>query len=189
MDDVDAEQDNVFIVLARGGDTRAFAEIVRRHQDRVFSFILRLIGTRDEAMDLTQEVFMKAWQALPTWHAQAHFSTWLLQIARNLSIDTLRRRQVVQFAPLDDELDIPDTAPGPEACYAARQRDAQLAQALQRLPAEQREILLLREVEDLTYTDIAQTLGIAAGTVKSRLARARAALLERLRRKTGEDHG
>lgn len=189
MDDADAEQDNAFIVLARAGDTRAFGEIVRRHQDRVFSFILRLTGTRDEAMDLTQEVFMKAWQALPEWRPEAHFSTWLLQIARNLSIDMLRRRQLVRFAPLDDELDIADTAMGPEACYAMRQRDAQLARALQRIPAGQREILLLREVEDLTYTDIAQTLGIRPGTVKSRLARARAALLERLRRKTGEDHG
>lgn len=188
MDDADAERDNAFIVLARAGDARAFGEIVRRHQDRVFSFILRLIGTRDEAMDLTQEVFMKAWQALPEWRPQARFSTWLLQIARNLSLDTLRRRQVVHFAPLDDEFDIADTAMGPEACYATRQRDAQLARALQRIPTEQREILLLREVEDLTYTDIARTLGIRPGTVKSRLARARAALLERLGRKTGEVH-
>ncbi|CAI08685.1 RNA polymerase sigma factor [Aromatoleum aromaticum] len=189
MEDADAERDNAFIVLARAGDTRAFGEIVRRHQDRVFSFILRLTGTRDEAMDLTQEVFMKAWQALPEWRPEARFSTWLLQIARNLSIDMLRRRQAVQFAPLDDELDIADAAMGPEACYAARQHDAQLARALQRIPTEHREILLLREVEDLTYSDIAQTLGIRPGTVKSRLARARAALLERLGCKTGEDRG
>ncbi|MCK0509131.1 RNA polymerase sigma factor [Aromatoleum anaerobium] len=189
MDDADTERDNASIVRARAGDTRAFGEIVRRHQDRVFSFILRLTGTRDEAMDLTQEVFMKAWQALPEWRSEARFSTWLLQIARNLSIDLLRRRQVIQFAPLDDELDIADTAMGPEACYATCQRDAQLARALQRIPAGQREILLLREVEDLTYTDIARTLGIRPGTVKSRLARARAALLERLGRKAGEDHG
>ncbi|KON80270.1 sigma-70 family RNA polymerase sigma factor [Azoarcus sp. PA01] len=188
MDDADADRDHAFIVLARAGDTRAFGEIVRRHQDRVFTFILRLTGTRDEAMELTQEVFMKAWQALPEWRPQARFSTWLLQIARNLSIDMLRRRQLVQFAPLADELDIVDTAMGPEACYATRQRDAQLARALQRIPTEQREILLLREVEDLSYSDIARTLGLRPGTVKSRLARARAALLERLGCKTGDDH-
>ena len=189
MVDANAKQDNALVARAGAGDPGAFAELVRRHQNRVFGFILRMIGSRDEAMDLTQEVFMKAWQTLPDWRPDARLSTWLLQIARNAAIDALRRRRTVEFAPLDDAFEVVDSAPGPEALYAARQRHLQLEQALQRLPTEQREILLLREIEALSYTDIAHALGIREGTVKSRLARARIALIERFQRKTGDGHG
>lgn len=187
MADTGPPQDEACIARARAGDAAAFADLVRCYQDRVFSFILRLIGSRDDAVDLTQDTFMKAWQALPEWRPEARFSTWLLQIARNTALDAVRRRQRMQFAPLDDEIDLADSAPGPDAHYASRQRQGWLLQALRQIPFEQREILLLREVEDLSYTDIAVTLGIREGTVKSRLARARAALQERFRRNTGGD--
>lgn len=185
--DLDARTraDEADVARARAGDTAAFAALVRRHQDRVFGFILRMLDTRDEAMELTQDVFVKAWQALPGWRPEARFSTWLLQIARNAALDQLRRRRVVQFAPLDDGMDVADTAPGPEARYASRQRQALLENALQQIAAEHREILLLREVEDLSYGELAAVLGIAEGTVKSRLARARAALLEHFRPHAG----
>jgi RNA polymerase sigma-70 factor (ECF subfamily) len=185
--DLDARTraDEVDVARARAGDTAAFAALVRRHQDRVFGFILRMLDARDEAMELTQDVFVKAWQALPGWRPEARFSTWLLQIARNAALDQLRRRRVVQFAPLDDGMDVADTAPGPEARYASRQRQALLENALQQIAAEHREILLLREIEDLSYAELAAVLGIAEGTVKSRLARARAALLQHFRPHAG----
>ena len=109
----------------------------------------------------------------------------LLQIARNAALDQLRRRRLIQFAPLDDGMDVADTAPGPEARYASRQRQALLEHALQQIAAEHREILLLREIENLSYNELAAVLGIAEGTVKSRLARARAALLEHFRPHAG----
>ena len=185
--DLDARTraDEADVARARAGDTAAFAALVRRHQDRVFSFILRMLDARDEAMELTQDVFVKAWQALPGWRPEARFSTWLLQIARNAALDQLRRRRLIQFAPLDDGMDVADTAPGPEARYASRQRQALLENALQQIAAEHREILLLREVEDLSYGELAAVLGIAEGTVKSRLARARAALLQHFRPHAG----
>ena len=185
--DLDARTraDEADVARARAGDTAAFAALVRRHQDRVFGFILRMLDARDEAMELTQDVFVKAWQALPGWRPEARFSTWLLQIARNAALDQLRHRRVVQFAPLDDGMDVADTAPGPEARYASRQRQALLENALQQIAAEHREILLLREVEDLSYAELAAVLGIAEGTVKSRLARARAALLQHFRPHAG----
>lgn len=185
--DLDARTraDEADVARARAGDTAAFAALVRRHQDRVFGFILRMLDARDEAMELTQDVFVKAWQALPGWRPEARFSTWLLQIARNAALDQLRRRRVVQFAPLDDGMDVADTAPGPEARYASRQRQALLENALQQIAAEHREILLLREIEDLSYGELAAVLGIAEGTVKSRLARARAALLQHFRPHAG----
>ena len=185
--DLDARTraDEADVARARAGDTAAFAALVRRHQDRVFSFILRMLDARDEAMELSQDVFVKAWQALPGWRPEAAFSTWLLQMARNAALDHLRRRQVVRFAPLEEGLEVADEAPGPEARYASRQRQAQLERALQQLAAEHREILLLREVEDLSYGELAAVLGIAEGTVKSRLARARAALLQHFRPSAG----
>ena len=183
--DARTRADEADVARARAGDTVAFAALVRRHQDRVFGFILRMLDARDEAMELTQDVFVKAWQALPGWRPEARFSTWLLQIARNAALDQLRRRRVVQFAPLDDGMDVADTAPGPEARYASRQRQALLENALQQIAAEHREILLLREIEDLSYAELAAVLGIAEGTVKSRLARARAALLQHFRPHAG----
>lgn len=166
----------------------AFAALVRRHQDRVFRFILRMLDKRDEAMELTQDVFLKAWQALPDWQPKARFSTWLLQIARNAALDQLRRRSLVQFTALDEGMEIADGAPGPEARYASRQRQQQLDEALHRIAPEHREILLLREVEALSYGELASVLGIAEGTVKSRLARARAALLEQFDPHDGVRH-
>ena len=183
--DARTRADEADVARARAGDTAAFAALVRRHQDRVFGFILRMLDARDEAMELTQDVFVKAWQALPGWRPEARFSTWLLQIARNAALDQLRRRRLIQFAPLDDGMDVADTAPGPEARYASRQRQALLDHALQQIAAEHREILLLREVEDLSYGELAAVLGIAEGTVKSRLARARAALLQHFRPHAG----
>ena len=173
---------------ARAGDVAAFGALVRRHQEQVFRFLHRMLDAREEAMELSQDVFVKAWQALPGWRPEAAFSTWLLQIARNAALDQVRRRQVVRFAPLEEGLEVADEAPGPEARYASRQRQVQLERALRRLAAEHREILLLREVEGLAYGELASVLGIAEGTVKSRLARARRALLEHFDPHTGAFH-
>lgn len=172
---------------ARDGDSQAFVELVRRHQDRVFRFVLRMTGSRDDAMDLAQDTFMKAWQAMPRWRPDAQFGTWLLQIARNGALDSLRRRGVVGFEPLGDDPQFVDPARGPEARLETRQRFEMLEVALQRIAVEHREVLLLREVEDLSYAEIAQALGVAEGTVKSRIARARVALLEQTRSIRGEE--
>ena len=126
------------LARARAGDVAAFGALVRRHQERVFRFLHRMLDAREEAMELSQDVFVKAWQALPGWRPEAAFSTWLLQIARNAALDQLRRRQVVRFAPLEEGLEVADEAPGPEARYATRERQAQLERALRRLAAEHR---------------------------------------------------
>lgn len=185
--------DRALVARTLAGDAPAFAALVRRYQERVFRFVLRLCGTRDEALDLTQETFMKAHQALPSWRPEAQFRTWLFSIAHNATLDVLRRRQRVVFVPLaEDSPDgaaarLPDPGAPPDERCADRQRIALLDRALRELPAEQREILWLRELEDMSYGEIAATLGIAEGTVKSRLARARVAALAGYRRHTGED--
>lgn len=184
--------ESALVERARAGDRHAFTALVRCYQERVFRFVLRLCGSRDEALDLTQETFMKAHQALPGWRPEAAFRTWLFRIAHNATLDVLRRRQRVSFVSTSDPLAdggvlaICDPAAQPDARYADRQRIALLERALRDLPAGQREILLLRELEDMSYGEIAATLEIAEGTVKSRLARARAAALAAYRRHTGE---
>ncbi|MDK9703110.1 MAG: sigma-70 family RNA polymerase sigma factor [Sulfuritalea sp.] len=186
----DAESE--LVARAQAGDHRAFAALVRQYQDRVFRFILRLTGTRDEAMDLTQETFMKAHQALPGWRPEAQFRTWLFRIAHNAALDVLRRRQHVEFVSFADlpagaeEHALPDPARQPDERLADRQSVELLERTLRELPAEHREILLLRELEEMSYTEIAATLGIAEGTVKSRIARARSAALAGYQRHTGE---
>lgn len=182
------DDDAQVAILARQGDQGAFTTLVRRHQNRVFRFILRMIGSRDEALDLTQDTFMKAWHALPTWRPQAPFRSWLFQIARHAALDALRRRSVVRFETLDPDSSIVDGRPGPEALLHTRQRLEMLDAALGQVPIDHREVLLLREVEGLSYTEIAAALQIPQGTVKSRIARARAALLDVVQRTQAEDH-
>jgi RNA polymerase sigma factor (sigma-70 family) len=168
--------DRECVRLAQKGDHAAYGEIVRRHQDRIYRHLLHLTGSREEALELAQEVFIKAWEALPSWRPDAQIHTWLYRIASNLALDVLRRRKVVQFVPLEEDWDAPADVPGPEAQLRAKQGLLALDAALARLTPEQREIVLLREVEGLSYDEIADSLGIDEGTVKSRLARARAAL-------------
>lgn len=170
--------------LAQRGDSRAFSELVRRYQDRIYRFLLRLTRSPEDAAELTQDTFLRAYQGLNRWRPDAQFKTWLFRIARNGAFDLLRRGKVVEFVELDDEADMPDAAAGPEAVVETAQRYRVLEAALLRLPAEHREILLLREIEDMSYEHIADVLDLNIGTVKSRIARARAALLDIVRHPT-----
>lgn len=172
--------DQECVLRAQRGEGRAFSELVTRYQDRVYRFLLRLTRSQDDALDLTQDTFMRAYQGIDRWRPDALFRTWLFRIARNVAFDRLRRDKRVEFVELDEELDVADPAAGPEAVVETAQRYRLLEASLERLPAEHREILLLREIEEMSYDDIAQVLDLHIGTVKSRLARARAALLERM---------
>ena len=172
------------IARAQRGDVAAFSELVARYQDRIYRFLVRLTRSQDDALELTQETFLSAYQALARWKLDARFSTWLFRIARNQAFDWLRRSKRVEFLALEDEQDlgIADPAPTPEGALETVQRLRELDRALARLPTEHREILLLREIEEMSYDDIAAVLDISLGTVKSRIARARAGLLEKMPR-------
>lgn len=184
----DAQDDNALAGRARDGDRGAFAELVRRHQDRVFRFLLRLTGSRDDALDLAQDAFLRAWQALPGWRPEAKFGTWLFQIARNAALDLLRRRGTVEVAT--EPAALPERSrrgDDPFVRLDGAQRVRLLERVLAELSPEHREILLLREIEEMAYDEIAATLDLTEGTVKSRLARARTALLDRFRQLAGEN--
>lgn len=163
--------------LAQRGNTHAFSELVTRHQDAVYRFLMRLTRMPDTALDLTQDTFLRAYQGMQSWQPDAQWKTWLFRIARNLTIDLLRREQHIRFVELTDEHDTSSPEAGPEARMETRQRYHMLEKALAALVPEHREVLLLREVEEMSYEEIAAVLDISLGTVKSRIARARAALL------------
>lgn len=170
---------------AATGNQQAFAALVQAHQARVFHFIRRLLGCADEAADLTQDTFIRAHQALPRWRPEARFQTWLLQIARNAALDALRQRGRHANEPLDDHTQLIDPAPSPLRQLETGRHLALLEHLLAHLPREQQEILLLREVEGLSYDELATLLALNPGTVKSRLARAREALLQLQRQANG----
>lgn len=177
-------EDDECIARAQRGDGAAFSELVGRYQDRIYRFLVRLTRSQDDALELTQETFLHAYEALARWRPQARFTTWLFRIARNLAFDWLRRGKRIEFVAFGEgeETQIPDPAPAPDTALEAVQRLRGLEAALARLPAEHREILLLREIEEMSYDDIAAVLDLNSGTVKSRLARARAGLLDKMPR-------
>lgn len=171
-------QDLECVALFQNGEQGVFAELVRRHENRIFRFLVRMMGCREEAMDLTQDTMLKAFHALPGWRPGATFVTWLFRIASNAATDRLRRKKVVTYVPIEEHMDFPDSAAGPEDALQTAQRARLLNAALQRLQEDYREVLLLREVEEMSYAEIGDVLGLREGTVKSRIARARQALLE-----------
>jgi len=170
--------DEDWVRRVQAGDRKAFAELVRRHQRPVHRYLLRMLGSHDDAMELTQEAFIKAWQALPQWRPEAQFRTWLFRIANNTALDALRHRKLIEFVPLEDSFDAPGSEPDPAHQAQVTQEVRQLDTSLKKLMPEHRQILLLREVEEMSYEEIGSVLSLNEGTVKSRLARARAALIE-----------
>ena len=169
---------------AKSGDHSAFAQLVTDHQNRVFSLAFRMVGNREDAADLAQEAFLKAWQGLPKFQGDSSFSTWVYRLTTNVCIDFLRkqkrRRDIQPVSSLDDEdsnaPEPADFSKDPHRQVEERERSEALGRALQALPDQQRQILVLRELNGLSYQEISQLLDLDLGTVKSRIARSRLAL-------------
>ena len=173
--------DKELVEKAKRGDQEAFAQLVLDNQNRVYSLALRLSGDREEAADLAQEAFVKAWQGLSAFQGESSFSTWVYRLTTNVCIDHLRkkkRREAVEpSVSLDDENNSwaePSTwEQDPQRLLEQSERGKALARAIDQLPDWQREALVLRELSGLSYQEIGEKLDIDIGTVKSRIARAR----------------
>mgnify|MGYP004514874641 FL=1 len=170
---------------AQQSDNEAFEQLLLLHQKKVYNLCLRMSANPDDALDLSQEAFIKAWRSIGQYQFEASFSTWLFRLTSNVCIDFLRRKKRRQETSLTESYDdsdegeefsLPDTAPLPEEQAITNETKLELAQAMERLGPEHREILQLRVVENLPYEQIAEILDIRVGTVKSRLARARLSL-------------
>src|SRR5207245_11566558 len=166
----------------RAGDPRAFEELVIAYQHRVFGVALRMLGNRAEAEEIAQEVFLRAYRAIGAFRGEARLGTWLYGIASRLCLNRLASpdRRLAR----GDEALADVAAPTPDAASAAERAelDAALRAAIAGLPEERRLVLVLRDVEGLSYEEIAETLAIDPGTVRSRLHRARLQLEEKLER-------
>jgi RNA polymerase sigma-70 factor (ECF subfamily) len=170
-----AEQD--LVRRAQSGDQEAFAQLVRAHQTMVYRLALARTRRHQDAEEIAQTVFVKAWQGLPAFRGEAALSTWLYRLTLNACTDFFRQSYP---EPLSlDDLGSPartPVQPSPEEDLLQREKEAALLQAIHRLPEQSREILALREFDGRSYEELSQILGIPVGTVRSRLARARLAL-------------
>lgn len=158
------------------GDSRAFACLVERHQQQVYRFIRRQVPSAGVAEDLAQETFLQAYRVLVSFRGQARFSTWLLGIARNIVLNFMNRDWRAHDQADDDTGDCGDSSQDPARLALRDEALAQLQQAVDRLPSDLRQCLVLATMEDLDYNEVAALLDLAVGTVKSRLSRARAQL-------------
>lgn len=178
--------DEALIEAAAGGDGAAFEALMRRYQSQVFQFVRWQPGVNERsAEDITQEVFLQLYRVAGQFRGGARFRTWFFTLARNVCRNhqrTLRRRAPERWYALPEEAlaGLPDRAPGPQARCERGEAQRMVGAALVRLPAWQREVLLLREWQDLSYSEIAEVLDVPIGTVRSRLHKARASLMELL---------
>jgi RNA polymerase sigma-70 factor (ECF subfamily) len=169
--------DETLVARARDGDTRAFEALVRRYQGPIYRLAVRMLNDAGEAEDVTQEVFVTAWRRLPGIQEAKAVRAWLYRIATNRCLNILRARKPT--APLQEEtMPAASQAASPEARAEAHERLVALRAALGQLTAEQRACWLLREVEELSYAEIAGILHTTPQAVRGRLARARAELGE-----------
>jgi len=170
------QRDVEIVRSAQRGDERAFAILVRTYQTQVFNFVLRLVGDRSLAEDLTQEIFLRVFQALPAFSFRCKFTTWLFQVAKNRALDELRARdrRPRRLVALDD-LPVPEIVDAP---HEQREAVAEIWQAIEALPVDLKMALLLRDLVGLRYTEIADALEINLSTVKWRIFKAREVVAE-----------
>ncbi len=182
------DEDEPLIAACRAGQTQAFGELVRRYQDRLYPTLLHLTGSAEDARDLLQESFFRAYQKLDHYRGGSSFYTWLYRLSINLAISERRRRRSRPLARLSDIYpDAARTAPepidhrDPGRFMEVAERDAQIHRALDALAPDHRAVVVLKDFDGLRYDQIADVLGVPVGTVRSRLHRARHELRERLR--------
>ncbi|MDP6778117.1 MAG: sigma-70 family RNA polymerase sigma factor [Candidatus Latescibacteria bacterium] len=176
------------------GDIEAYGKIVNRYRVRLYNFVFRFVSDRETAEDIVQETFLRAFRKRKEYRAIANFSTWLFTIAGNLAKSELRRRKRWRLFSLhrDDEsdtgLDLPDETYRPDTITESSIADVHIQEAISSLPANYRQVILLRDVEGMSYQEISEIVSCPVGTVKSRVNRARLKLQQKLKNQ-GRDVG
>ena len=175
------EQEAAIVRKVLGGDANAFETLVLEYEKNVYNIALRMTGNSEDAADMTQEAFIKAYNSLQSFRGDSKFSVWLYRIVSNVCLDFLRsknRRPTVSLSVEDDDgedtqLDVADESQSPELLLDRKLTRESVRRGLDSLPPDYRQIRLLREIQGLSYDEIAQALGLEVGTVKSRIFRAR----------------
>ena len=175
------QDEQASIQLAKEGDEQAFEALVTAYERKVYNYALRSTGNEQDAMDITQEVFLRVFRSLSGFKEESSFSTWLYRITFNICIDFSRKnaKRNENSLSLDGEaadgkeLELPDERHAPETAYDRKELREEIAGAILRLSEQHREVLVMREISGLSYAEIAEVLELEEGTVKSRIARAR----------------
>ncbi len=175
------EQEAAIVRKVLGGDANAFETLVLEYEKNVYNIALRMTGNSEDAADMTQEAFIKAYNSLQSFRGDSKFSVWLYRIVSNVCLDFLRsrnRRPTVSLSVEDDDgedaqLDVADESQSPELLLDRKLTRESVRRGLDSLPPDYRQILLLREIQGLSYDEISQALCLEVGTVKSRIFRAR----------------
>lgn len=168
---------------SQAGDTSAFNELVTRYRNRAYAMIYNMVRNEQDAWDLAQDGFLKAWKSISRFRGQSSFYTWLYRILMNVTIDAMRRKQIEGGTEFDDQIGLQNIAPGAataprsEMEPAERISDKEIRQrideAISKLSPEHRTAIVMREIDGLEYTEIAEQMGCSLGTVMSRLFYAR----------------
>jgi RNA polymerase sigma-70 factor (ECF subfamily) len=184
---------DTLIANCLGGDQVAWEEIVRQHRRKVFNIAYKFTGRHDEAEDLTQDIFLKIFKSLHTFDRRANFQTWLVSVSRNLCIDHYRsvRKERETIDRDVDAGELTPAAPGQNAFQALEQADRVelLRKAMAELPESLRRAVVMRDLKELSYQEIADQLNLPEGTVKSRINRGRTELARQVQRIREEDEG
>jgi RNA polymerase sigma-70 factor, ECF subfamily len=177
--------DNDLIGRFRKGDPSSFEALIRKYQDRVYNVCRYMLKNPEDAQDAAQDVFLKAYRALKEFRPDSTLYTWIYRIAVTTCLDYRRksRREVFRTEPLTD--DLPSDEPLPEQLYESAEMPRSIQLALQKLPKKLRAAIVLREIEGLSYQEIAEVLHTSPGTVKSRISRAREELRLLMKKNTG----
>lgn len=176
------EEERRIIDSVISGNSEDFEVLVIQNQTQIYNLAFRMVGNEEDAYDLSQDAFIRAYNSLDKFRGDSKFSVWLYRLTSNICLDFLRAKRrkrtisLSQLSPGDDDnidLEVPDERFSPEREFDKKELQKSLQSGLEELPEEQREILLLREVNGMSYQEIADELDIEAGTVKSRIFRAR----------------
>lgn len=184
------DHEKLLLQKARQGDVEAFEKLIEAYQKKVFNIALRMLGNYDDAGDITQEVFIKAFRAIKDFREQAMFSTWIYKIATNSCLDELRKRKNKVLVSIDEDLkldegdlkkQIEDDKPTPDIEVERNEVKKIVNDAINELSEEHRIVIVLRDIQGFSYEEIAEITKSPPGTVKSRINRARRALKEKLK--------
>jgi len=181
--------DEELIQQALMGEQKAYEELLNRYQKTVFHIVIKIIRNSDDAQDLVQETFMRAFNTLESYRSEFRFSTWLCKIAANCSIDYLRKKRIKAFSmdkPYETKdgtvgVELEDKSANPEEYLLRKQRIISIEEAIESLPPKYKEVIIYRHHDDKSYEEIAKIMGIPIGTVKARIFRARELLKKKMK--------
>ena len=185
------KDEKAVIERAKAGDTDAFEQLLVANQDNVYRLALKMTKNEQDALDISQEVFIKMYTSLSGFRGESRFSVWLYRLTYNQCMDFLRKKSGENIISLNKEnergeeyeIEIPDLRNIPEENLLKKEKTKIIAESIKELPKKQYEVLVMREISDMSYSEIAETLDISEGTVKSRISRARLNLANTLVKK------